>query len=322
TEYEFPVDNVWEFPRDRLHLKEILGEGAFGIVARAEALDINGCPGKSTVAVKMIKSGASDADLLNLVQEMTLMKMMGKHENVLSLLGCCTQNGPLYVIVEFALHGNLRDFLRKHRPKFICYDEVNGKKFSDTHLSFSDLLLYSLQVCEGANYLASKQCIHRDLAARNVLVCHNNILKVADFGLTRNMNSSDYYKKTTDGRLPVKWMAPEALFDRKYTTKSDVWSFGILLWEIFTLGGNPYPSVPIENLFSLLKGGYRMEKPPYASDELYQIMLECWTNEPALRPNFSSLLQSIQTLMCGSNLEVSVKHFVQPSLKCFCPIRF
>ncbi|OWK07999.1 FGFR2, partial [Cervus elaphus hippelaphus] len=111
-------------------------------------------------------------------------------------------------------------------------------------------------------------CIHRDLAARNVLVTENNVMKIADFGLARDINNIDYYKKTTNGRLPVKWMAPEALFDRVYTHQSDVWSFGVLMWEIFTLGGSPYPGIPVEELFKLLKEGHRMDKPANCTNEL------------------------------------------------------
>jgi serine/threonine protein kinase len=140
-------------------------------------------------------------------------------------------------------------------------------------------------------------CIHRDLAARNVLISEDFVVKIADFGLTRNIFNTDYYRKTTDGRLPVKWMAPEALFDRKYTTKSDVWSYGVLLWEIFTLGGTPYPSVPVEKLFGLLRDGHRMEKPPHSSLELYNMMLECWHDSPGHRPSFSDLVADLDRIL-------------------------
>ncbi len=149
-------------------------------------------------------------------------------------------------------------------------------------------------------YLACKLCIHRDLAARNVLVGEGHVMKIADFGLTRSIPNNDYYRKTTDGRLPVKWMAPEALFDRRYTVKSDVWSYGVLLWEIFSRGGNPYPSVPVEKLFDLLKGGYRMERPYDASPDVYDIMMACWQQQSADRPTFSELVGDFDSMLTAA----------------------
>ncbi|XP_064629948.1 fibroblast growth factor receptor 2-like isoform X2 [Lineus longissimus] len=306
SEYEIPLDPEWEFNRTWLSLGKPLGEGAFGQVVRGEAQDISGKNGRTTVAVKMLKDDATDRELADLVQEMEVMKIIGRHINIINLLGSCTQEGPLYVVVEFAPYGNMRDFLRERRPSGSGYEvpitleqnhklqDINDEKRC---LTYKDLVNYAYQVARGMEYLASKQCIHRDLAARNVLVAENYILKIADFGLTRNIRNIDYYKKTTDGRLPVKWMAPEALFDRKYTTKSDVWSYGVLLWEIFTLGGNPYPSVPVEKLFELLRDGHRMERPPYASLEMYNIMLNCWHQHPAGRPSFSELVQCLDAIL-------------------------
>ena len=179
---------------------------------------------------------------------------IGKHINIINLVGCLTRT-HLSVVVEYAPYGNLRDFLHEHRPPSSGYEEpiITTDDPITRPLTYKDLVSFAYQVSKGMEYLSSKRCVHRDLAARNVLVGDNWVLKIADFGLTRNLQSVDYYRKTSDGRLPVKWMAPEALFDRMYTTKSDVWSYGILLWEIFTLGGNPYPSVPVEQLFDLLK---------------------------------------------------------------------
>ena len=163
------------------------------------------------------------------------------------------------MIVEFAEHGNLRDFLRKHRPT-PGYERARESEVPA--LTEKQLISFSRQIAKGMEYLGSKKCIHRDLAARNVLVAEGFIMKIADFGLARDVHSNDYYRKMGDGRLPVKWMAPEALFHRRYTTQSDVWSFGILLWEIVTLGGTPYPSVPsIEKLFQLLRAGHRYKLP-------------------------------------------------------------
>lgn len=166
--------------------------------------------------------GHTDTEMMDLVSEMEMMKMIGKHVNIINLLGACTQNGPLYVVVEFAPHGNLRDFLRDHRPTS-GYEPTIGQDSKERKtLTQKDLVSFAYQVARGMEYLASRRCIHRDLAARNVLVSDEYVLKIADFGLARDIHCHDYYRKTTDGRLPVKWMAPEALFHRVYTTQSDV----------------------------------------------------------------------------------------------------
>uniref|UniRef100_A0A672LR46 Fibroblast growth factor receptor n=1 Tax=Sinocyclocheilus grahami TaxID=75366 RepID=A0A672LR46_SINGR len=261
-EYDLPEDPRWEFSRDKLTLGKPLGEGCFGQVVMAEALGIDKDKPKEavTVAVKMLKDDATEKDLSDLVSEMEMMKMIGRHKNIINLLGACTQDGPLYVIVEYASKGNLREYLRARRPPGMEYS-YDIARVSDEPLTFKDLVSCTYQVARGMEYLASQKCIHRDLAARNVLVTESNVMKIADFGLARDVHNIDYYKKTTNGRLPVKWMAPEALFDRVYTHQSDVWSFGVLMWEIFTLGGSPYPGIPVEELFKLLKEGHRMDKP-------------------------------------------------------------
>lgn len=296
SEYEIPLDKNWEFSRDRLIMGKQLGSGAFGVVMKAEAIGIGGRKGRVAVAVKMLKEDATERELADLVQEMEVMKVIGSHKNIINLLGCCTQNGPLLVIVVYAPHGNLRDFLRERRPP-VRSREGYERPVATRPLTLKDLISFSYQVVRGMEYLATKNCIHRDLAARNVLVAENYVLKIADFGLTRNLQNIDYYKKTTDGRLPVKWMAPEALFDKKYTSKSDVWSYGVLLWEIFTLGGNPYPSIPVEELFKLLRDGYRMEQPPYSSEDMYHIMQKCWRQKPEDRPSFSLLVEEIDKIL-------------------------
>ncbi|KAJ8380107.1 hypothetical protein SKAU_G00008850 [Synaphobranchus kaupii] len=252
------------------------------------------------VAVKMLKSDATEKDLSDLISEMEMMKIIGKHKNIINLLGACTQDGPLYVIVEYASKGNLREYLRVRRPPGMeyCY---NPDQVPVENMSIKDLVSCAYQVARGMEYLASKKCIHRDLAARNVLVTEDNVMKIADFGLARDIHHIDYYKKTTNGRLPVKWMAPEALFDRIYTHQSDVWSFGVLLWEIFTLGGSPYP---VEELFKLLKEGHRMDKPSTCTHELYMMMRDCWHAVPSQRPTFKQLVEDLdRTLAMTSNQE-------------------
>lgn len=146
-------------------------------------------------------------------------------------------------------------------------------------------------------YLASKNCIHRDLAARNVLVMSDETLKIADFGLARDIYAHDYYRKTTHGRLPVKWMAPETLSINKYTTASDVWSFGITLWEITTLGETPYSTVRHEDLPALIKKGYRLSKPTYCPRDLYHLMQHTWQYDPSKRPPFAEIVRIMEKML-------------------------
>ncbi|XP_061841817.1 fibroblast growth factor receptor 1-A isoform X5 [Nerophis lumbriciformis] len=311
SEYELPQDPRWELLRDCLVLGKPLGEGCFGQVVMGEALGLDKeKPNRVTkVAVKMLKSDATEKDLSDLISEMEMMKIIGKHKNIINLLGACTQDGPLYVIVEYASKGNLREYLRARRPPGMeyCY---NPDQVPVENMSIKDLVSCAYQVARGMEYLSSKKCIHRDLAARNVLVTEDNVMKIADFGLARDIHHIDYYKKTTNGRLPVKWMAPEALFDRIYTHQSDVWSFGVLLWEIFTLGGSPYPGVPVEELFKLLKEGHRMDKPTTCTHQLYMMMRDCWNAVPSHRPTFKQLVEDLdRCLAMTSNqeyLELSV----------------
>ncbi|XP_053548622.1 fibroblast growth factor receptor 2 isoform X2 [Bombina bombina] len=298
SEYELPQDPKWEFSRDKLTLGKRLGEGCFGQVVMAEALGIDKDRPKEsvTVAVKMLKDDATEKDLSDLVSEMEMMKMIGKHKNIINLLGACTQEGCLYVIVEYAAKGNLREFLRVRRPIEMEYS-YEGNRVPEEQMTFKDLVSCTYQLARGMEYLASQKCIHRDLAARNVLVTESNVMKIADFGLARDVNNIDYYKKTTNGRLPVKWMAPEALFDRVYTHQSDVWSFGVLMWEIFTLGGSPYPGIPVEELFKLLKEGHRMDKPANCTNELYLMMRDCWHAVPSQRPTFKQLVEDLDRIL-------------------------
>ncbi|XP_032890432.1 fibroblast growth factor receptor 3 isoform X4 [Amblyraja radiata] len=306
SELELPADPKWEFQRPRLTMGKPLGEGCFGQVVMAEAIGIEKDKANkpATVAVKMLKDDATDKDLSDLVSEMEMMKMIGKHKNIINLLGACTQDGPLYVIVEFASKGNLREYLKARRPPGMDYS-FDTCKVPDEQLTFKDLVSCAYQVARGMEYLASQKCIHRDLAARNVLVTEDNVMKIADFGLARDVHNIDYYKKTTNGRLPVKWMAPEALFDRVYTHQSDVWSYGVLLWEIFTLGGSPYPGIPVEELFKLLKEGHRMDKPANCTHELYMIMRECWHAIPSQRPMFKQLVEDLDRVLTVTSTEVS-----------------
>ncbi|KFU98660.1 Receptor-type tyrosine-protein kinase FLT3, partial [Pterocles gutturalis] len=161
-------------------------------------------------------------------------------------------------------------------------------------LTFEDLLCFSYQVAKGMEFLESKSCIHRDLAARNILVTHGKVVKICDFGLARDAVNDSNYIVRGNARLPVKWMAPESLFERTYTMKSDVWSYGILLWEIFSLGVNPYPGIQVDtNFYKLIQSGFKMDRPYYATKDVYHVMQSCWAFDFRKRPSFSWLVSSL-----------------------------
>ncbi|XP_078268694.1 vascular endothelial growth factor receptor kdr-like isoform X2 [Rhinoraja longicauda] len=200
---------------------------------------------------------------------------------------------------------------------------VEDKSYSDTEeeeedaedlykrpLAMEDLICYSFQVAKGMDFLASRKCIHRDLAARNILLSGNNVVKICDFGLARDIYKDPDYLRKGDARLPLKWMAPESIFDKIYTTQSDVWSFGVLLWEIFSLGASPYPGVQIDEEFChRLKEGTRMKPPEYSTPEIYQTMLDCWLQEPGDRPTFNELVEQLGYLL-QANVQQDGKDYI------------
>ncbi|XP_019572548.2 vascular endothelial growth factor receptor 3 isoform X7 [Rhinolophus sinicus] len=338
----------WEFPRERLHLGRVLGHGAFGKVVEASAFGINKGSSCDTVAVKMLKEGATASEHRALMSELKILIHIGNHLNVVNLLGACTKpNGPLMVIVEFCKYGNLSNFLRAKREAFSPYAEkspeqrrrframVEGAKAdrrrpgsSDralftrllmgkggagraprvqeaedlwlSPLTMEDLVCYSFQVARGMEFLASRKCIHRDLAARNILLSESDVVKICDFGLARDIYKDPDYVRKGSARLPLKWMAPESIFDKVYTTQSDVWSFGVLLWEIFSLGASPYPGVQINEEFcQRLKEGTRMRAPELATPAIRRLMLSCWSGDPKERPAFSELVDILGNLLQG-----------------------
>ncbi|XP_038554737.1 vascular endothelial growth factor receptor kdr-like [Micropterus salmoides] len=350
----------WEFPRDRLRLGKTLGHGAFGKVVEASAFGIDKLSTCKTVAVKMLKGGATSNERKALMSELKILIHIGHHLNVVNLLGACTKpGGPLMMIVEFCKYGNLSTYLRSKRDDFIVYKSQDGKvvssgsgcelselmkrrlesvastgssassgfiedkSYCDSEeeeeesedlykrvLTLEDLICYSFQVAKGMEFLASRKCIHRDLAARNILLSENNVVKICDFGLARDIYKDPDYVRKGDARLPLKWMAPEAIFDKIYTTQSDVWSFGVLMWEIFSLGASPYPGVQIDEEFCCrLKEGTRMRAPEYSSSEIYQTMLDCWQGEPQQRPTFTELVEMLGDLLQAS-VQQEGKHYI------------
>ncbi|XP_074029282.1 ret oncogene isoform X2 [Leptinotarsa decemlineata] len=306
---KFTPDPKWEFPRSQLVIMQTLGEGEFGRVLKAKALNIAGQTGHTTVAVKTLKDDARESELNDLLSEYQLLKEVS-HPNVIRLLGVCTEpEGPVYLIIEYAEHGSLRNYLRRSRKlqqDFINdksplapkeNDEFNYDEPKTSDITPNTLLSFAWQISNGMAYLSDIKLVHRDLAARNVLLAADKVCKISDFGLTRDVYEDNAYLKRSKGRVPVKWMAPESLADHIYTTKSDVWSFGVLVWELVTLGATPYPGIAVQNLYHLLRQGYRMERPNNCSPALYKIMRHCWQIDPEKRPTFQELSKCWERLL-------------------------
>ncbi|XP_072904793.1 angiopoietin-1 receptor [Hemitrygon akajei] len=275
---------------DDIKFEDIIGEGNFGQVLKAR-IKKNGH--KMNAAIKRMKEYASKDDHRDFAGELEVLCRLGHHPNIINLLGACEHRGYLYVAIEFAPHGNLLDFLRNSRVLETDPAYAIAHSTAST-LSSQQLLQFAADVSKGMDYLSQKQFIHRDLAARNVLVGDGYIAKIADFGLSRG---KEVYVKKTMGRLPVRWMAIESLNYSVYTTNSDVWSYGILLWEIVSLGGTPYCGMTCAELYEKLPLGYRMEKPPNCVDEVYELMRQCWREKPYERPTFAQILVSLNRML-------------------------
>ncbi|XP_062503891.1 fibroblast growth factor receptor 1-like [Corticium candelabrum] len=278
--------------RNHIRMHRTIGEGYFGLVMEGEIYKKQ--TSWTRVAVKISKSHVEGS--ISLANEAVIMAKIGIHENVVRLLGVCHHKDSLLLIMEYAEHGNLRSHLLLQR-------NTNAEECTHS-CPTQKAFLHALQVAKGMAYITSHKCIHGDLSARNVLVGAGNVLKVSDFGLAKDIHYYEFYKRKTPGIVPFKWTAPESLIDKIYTEASDVWSFGVLLWEIATLGGLPYPGVPIEELYELLtKRNYRMKQPPNCSKKLYNLMVNCWNELPNNRPRFSDLVGQTQQAM--SELEKS-----------------
>lgn len=295
----------WEFPRAQLKLQGVLGEGCFGQVWKCEAWNISGLEGVTTVAVKTLKENAGERETKDLLSELDVMKALDPHPNVVRLLGSCTEKDPIYVIMEYVPFGKLQTYLRNNRAEHY-YKNLHG---SSKSLTSQDLTSFAYNVARGMDFLSSKGIIHRDLAARNVLVGEDKVCKVADFGFARDVESSHIYERKSEGRLPIRWMAPESLFDNVFSVKTDVWSFGILMWEIVTLGSTPYPGMAANEVMQKVREGHRLDKPDHCKREMYNIMYYCWDRDPDQRPSFSELAQILEQLLVSDTDYIELERF-------------
>ncbi|XP_044169651.1 tyrosine kinase receptor Cad96Ca-like [Acropora millepora] len=279
-------EDKWEIPRKRITLEEVIGSGSFGTVWRAVLSNGNGQPGIQFVAAKCFSPISGEEGRKSIMKEIGLGKELGDspQENIVQFIGCVTKQIHPILLLEYLPFGDLLGFLRKSRGIVDKYYRGEGEV---ARLKTYDLVSFSNQIATGMVFLASRGIIHRDLAARNVLLDKNRVCKVADFGLYYH-NFKYGHGNAKKGCVPVKWTAPEILFGdaASLSSKSDVWSYGIVLYEIFTMGGIPYPGWSEGRTIAELQKGYRMPRPPHIQSTLYHLMSSCWQEDPILRPEF------------------------------------
>lgn len=298
-----PEDDLteWTFPRSNLERLDKIGEGQFGEVWRYVARRRGGM--EDIVAVKQLKNraGLGNRERLELIAEIEIMKSVNHHPNVIKLLHYCVDEcGPILLIMEYARHGKLQTYLRKCRePRKICLSP--GEVKSRPSITSKELLKFTYHVAKGMEYVTAQGIVHRDLASRNILVSEDRVCKVADFGFARRVNDECAYERTTTTPVPVKWMAPEALTGNRFTSKSDVFSFGILMWEIVTLGATPYEQLTSEGVYKKVTTGGRLERPPHCKEEFYNLMAHCWLHDPVQRPTFKEIACQLEKLILSDN---------------------
>nr|XP_024216561.1 focal adhesion kinase 1 isoform X3 [Halyomorpha halys] len=274
-DYSTPAHKDYELARSQLELGEIIGEGQFGDVHRG-ICSVGGQ--KIQVAVKTCKPGSDMAVTEVFLEEAYVMQQFD-HAHIIKLIGVCTDS-PVCIVMELAKLGELRAYLNNNRG----------------NLDLASLLLYIYQLSTALSYLESKQFVHRDIAARNVLVASPTCVKLGDFGLSRWINDQSYYKASR-GKLPIKWMAPESINYRRFTTASDVWMFGVCMWEILTRGDKPFQNVRNAEVLNRLENGERLPLPSGCPPQLYSIMCRCWAAQPDSRPSFTVLKEALREIL-------------------------
>ncbi|CAB0010611.1 unnamed protein product [Nesidiocoris tenuis] len=273
-----PFDDEWEIPREKIKIIKELKRGNFGIVCEGVLL-----PENTTVAVKKVIESASSRDVATFMNEALVMKRFTNCHHIVRLIGVVSKDYPQLVIMEMMAKGDLKSFLRESRD--------------NTPPSPAQMCLMAAQIADGMAYLEAEKFVHRDLAARNCMVTIDNVVKIGDFGMTRDVYETDYYRKGSRGLLPVRWMAPESLNDGVFSTKSDVWSYGVVLWEMITLASQPYQGMSNEQVLQYVVSGNKLDLPPVYPKRFKAIMFWCWKWKPKFRPSFIQILMEFEDYM-------------------------
>nr|XP_006823251.1 PREDICTED: focal adhesion kinase 1-like [Saccoglossus kowalevskii] len=275
-DYAMPDAKDYELQRESVSLQAIIGEGQFGDVYQGVYSDMDGKV--IDVAVKTCKVISVEAYAEKFLEEAYIMKQFD-HPHIIKLIGVCTED-PKWIVMELAPLGEMRTYLQNNKQD----------------LDLATLILYCCQLSTALSYLESKKFVHRDIAARNVLVAAEDNVKLGDFGLSRWVEDQSYYK-ASKGKLPIKWMAPESINFRRFTTASDVWMFGVCMWEILMLGVKPFQGVKNNDVIGKIENGERLAMPPECPPTLYSVMTLCWSYEPSKRPPFQDLKNRLNEIL-------------------------
>ncbi|KAK1800578.1 hypothetical protein P4O66_005788 [Electrophorus voltai] len=291
-----------EYPRNNIEYVRDIGEGAFGRVFQARAPGLLSYEAFTMVAVKMLKEEAS-IDMQNDFQREAALMAEFDHPNIVRLLGVCAVGKPMCLMFEYMAHGDLNEYLRRRSPaqqRALSRGSLSCPSLASEPearpLSCLEQLSVSKQVAAGMAYLSERKFVHRDLATRNCLVAEELVVKIADFGLSRNIYAADYYKASENDAIPIRWMPPESIFYNRYTTESDVWAYGVLLWEIFSHGMQPYYGMAHEEVIYYVRDGHVLTCPENCPLELYNLMRLCWSSHPSDRPSFGSIHRILERM--------------------------
>ncbi|XP_056146387.1 neurotrophic tyrosine kinase, receptor, type 2b [Lampris incognitus] len=293
---------VQHIKRHNIVLKRELGEGAFGKVFLAECYNLTPDQEKLLVAVKTLKE-ASESGRADFYREAELLTNL-QHEHIVTFYGVCVESDPLIMVFEYMKHGDLNKFLRTHGPDAVLM--ADGQHSILVELTQSQMLHIAQQIAAGMVYLASQHFVHRDLATRNCLVGENLLVKIGDFGMSRDVYSTDYYRVGGHTMLPIRWMPPESIMYRRFTTESDVWSLGVVLWEIFTYGKQPWYQLSNNEVIECITQGRVLQRPRTCPKEVYDLMLGCWQREPYMRLSIKEIHSLLQSLAKASPVYLDI----------------